>query len=137
MKSSSLIKNQILGLLKSKKLSQKEAAQKLQITPITLNRYLNGETELRSDSLIGLLEILGLDLSGLLHLELLKLTNAADHATQSEVSPSELLFKILLSLDNDTRRVFADFIEMLLQSRADESLIRQLNLRKNLKIEGR
>lgn len=51
----------VMMLMHIKKISQKSAAEKSGITYASLNRYINGHSDLSGENLIALLSVVGID----------------------------------------------------------------------------
>lgn len=124
---SAKLKSSLESLMKAKGLTQKEASEKLQITPITLNRYFRSDSELRADSLTSLLHLLDIHLQPIISKEL-DATLATD--ADSQQSPAEQIFDVILHLEKDRRRVLVEFLESFIRGSVPGPQVDRLQLKK-------
>ena len=117
------LKVHLESLLKIKGIKQKDAAERLKITPMTLNRFFRTESELRGDALVMLCKLCGVDIEKALEVELGESTKTI--APQDD-HPILVLYEIMQTLDDDRRKILVDFIETFLRNSLPEPQVSKI-----------
>jgi transcriptional regulator with XRE-family HTH domain len=109
-------------LAKSKGVSQKELAAYCKISRITVHRFLNGKTEIRSSDFVKMLELLGVDIVGSLEKTLLGNSISNAQAEKSEPVFSDVSL-VLKNLKNTVRRALLEQITWWGQTSHQEDIV--------------
>ncbi len=110
----------VAQLAKSKGVSQKELANYCKISRITVHRFLNGKTEIRSSDFVKMLELLGVDIVSNLEHKLLG-------SDASDIQKNEPVFSdvnlVLKNLKNTVRRALLEQITWWGQTSHQEDIV--------------
>lgn len=109
-------------LAKSKKISQKELANYCKISRITVHRFLNGKTEIRSGDFVKMLELLGIDVTKNLESNLLGTENEANNIEDSGPLFTDVNL-VLKNLKNTVRRALLEQITWWGQTSPQEDIV--------------
>jgi len=109
-------------LAKSKGVSQKELANYCKISRITVHRFLNGKTEIRSGDFVKMLELLGVDVVGNLDKNLLGLNINSLQTEKSEPLFSDVNL-VLKNLKDTVRRALLEQITWWGQTSHQEDIV--------------
>ena len=96
----SMINTQVSTLLRAKKITQTKVVKDLSISMTSLNKFLNGPSQLGSGSLTKLLKLLNIDLRTIIQEELIKTTDSTPHVDKKLCGGFS---KIFANLDNNLK----------------------------------